>query len=274
VPGLDDGIDVDRVVLSSSAGGAATGVAPRGAPLTESGATVKVVDAHSTSAHVKVTTDGSPFWLVFGQSHSDGWEASTSGGKVGPHQLVNGYANGWLVHPDHAGTLTVDLRWTPQRYVWIGFAVSALAILLCVALIFGAWRTRRSRRADSDVDTAGAASMLDPPTLDLSFAYGTSAAPVISAVAGGVGVAVLVAVFSRPWIGLVAGVLTVAAGFVPRARLVVAAAIPLALVASRMLHEPELAWLAIALLVVDLSGRWMHRRRSAPSTPRSSVGGR
>ena len=273
-PGLDDGIDVDRVVLSSSAGGGATGVAPRGAPLAASGATVKVVDAHSTSAHVKVKTDGSPFWLVFGQSHSDGWEASTSGGKVGPHQLVNGYANGWLVRPDHAGTMTVNLRWTPQRLVWIGFAISALAILICVALILGAWRTRRSRHADADADTdtAGAASMLDPPTLDLSFAYGASATPVISAVAVGLGVAVLVAVWSRLWIGLVAGVLTVAAGFVPRSRLVVAAAIPIALLASWVLHEPELAWIAVALLVVDLSGRWMHRRRSAPSTPRSGVG--
>jgi hypothetical protein len=95
---------------------------------------------------------------------------------------------------------------------------------------------------------------------------------VISAVAVGVGVAVLVAVWSRLWIGFLAGVLTVAAGFVPRTRLVVAAAIPIALVVSRMLHEPELAWLAIALLVVDLSGRWMHRRRSAPSRPRSGVG--
>jgi hypothetical protein len=114
--------------------------------------------------------------------------------------------------------------------------------------------------------------MLDTPTLDLSFAYGTSAAPVASAVAAGVGVAVVVAVVSRPWIGLVAGVLAVAAGLVPRARVVVAAAIPLALVASRLLNRPEVAWLAIALLVVDLSARWVHRKRRAPATPRSGVG--
>ena len=74
------------------------------------------------------------------------------------------------------------------------------------------------------------------------------------------------------WIGLVAGALTVAAGFLPRSRLLVAAAIPLTLVVSRLSHTPELAWLAIALLVVDLSGRWLHRRRRAPSEPQSGVG--
>jgi arabinofuranan 3-O-arabinosyltransferase len=257
--GLDGGIDVDRVVLSSSASGAATGVAPRGATLDAAGATVKVVDAGSTSAQVKVTTDGSPFWLVFGQSHSDGWEASTSGGRLGPHQLVDGYANGWLVQPDHAGTVTIDLRWTPQRIVWIGFAISALAVAICLTLIVRTWRARRSRRGG----TAEAASKRDAPMLDLSFAYGESAAPVVSAVSFGFGVTLLVATWSRLWIGLVAGALALAAGLVPRSRLLVAAAIPLALVASRVVHEPELAWLSIALLVVDLGGRWMHRRRTA-----------
>jgi hypothetical protein len=260
--GLDVGIDVDRVVLSSAAGGAATGAAPRGAPLDAAGANVNVVDAHSTSGQVKVRTDGSPFWLVFGQSHSDGWDASTSGGSVGPHQLVNGYANGWLVRPDRAGTITIDLRWTPQRLVWIGFAISALAIVICVALIVGTSRVRRTRRARA----VESVPELDAPTLDLSYAYGESAAAALTAIATCLGVTLLVAAWSRVWIGLVAGAATVLVAFVPRSRVLVAAAVPVTLVASRLFHEPDLAWLTLALLIVDLCGRWLHGRRGRGAT--------
>jgi hypothetical protein len=95
---------------------------------------------------------------------------------------------------------------------------------------------------------------------------------VIGALGVGVVVAVFVAMWSRPWIGLVAGALTVAAGIARRTRLLVAVATPLTLVASRMLDKPELAWLALALLVVDLGGRWLRRSRRAPTTPNSPVG--
>ncbi len=42
--------------------------------------------------------NGSPFWLVLGQSQSAGWSATLPGGRsLGPSQLVDGYANGWYV---------------------------------------------------------------------------------------------------------------------------------------------------------------------------------
>ncbi len=47
-----------------------------------------------------------------------------SQGSVGASQVVNGYANGFLVRPDHTGTLTVHLDWTPQKLVLIGLAIS------------------------------------------------------------------------------------------------------------------------------------------------------
>ena len=100
--GLDAGIDVDRVVLSSGAAGTAAAVAPRGAPLDSSGATVKVLDSSSTSMRLQVRTDGTPYWLVLGQSFNDGWEATASRGTIGGHQVVDGYANGWQVRPGHA----------------------------------------------------------------------------------------------------------------------------------------------------------------------------
>jgi hypothetical protein len=267
--GLDDGVDIDRVVLSSAAGGAATTVAARGAPLDTAGSTVHAVDPGSTANTVTVQTDGTPFWLVFGQSHSDGWKATTSGGSVGPQQLVDGYANGWLIRPDHAGTMTIHLRWTPQRLVWIGLAISALVVLLCLAIFVVAWR-RRARQhddgQDADRDAMTMASNAEPPALDLSFAYGGSTPLVVVGLLGGVGVGIVTAAFSRPWIGVVAGFATVLVTLVCRARMLVALAIPVVLVASRLSHRPELAWLTIALLVVDLAARWL-RGRARPSVP-------
>ncbi len=66
-------------------------------------------------------TDGTPFWLVLGQSENKGWELDVDGGAdVGDRTLVNGFANGWRITPRDAGTLTIELRWTPQGLVWWG----------------------------------------------------------------------------------------------------------------------------------------------------------
>ncbi|HEU5309342.1 MAG TPA: alpha-(1-_3)-arabinofuranosyltransferase family protein [Acidimicrobiia bacterium] len=249
--GLDVGVDVDRVVLSSAAGGTPTTVAPRGAALDTAGSKVHTVDAGSTSNTISVQTDGKPFWLVFGQSHNDGWEATTSGGRVGPQQLVDGYANGWLIRPDHAGTMTIHLRWTPQRLVWVGFAVSIAVVLLCLAICVVAGRRRR----------ASFLPYAETPALDLSFTYAGSTPLVVLGLLTGVGVGLVTAAFSRPWIGVVAGVAAAVVTLVPRARVLVVVAIPLVLALSRIAHEPELAWLTIALLVVDLAARWVRSRR-------------
>jgi arabinofuranan 3-O-arabinosyltransferase len=269
--GLDGGMDVDRVVLSSAAGGAATTAAPRGAPLDRAGATVHTVDAGSTSNTVTVKTDGTPFWLVFGQSHNDGWEASTSGGTVGPQQLVDGYANGWLIRPDHAGTMTIQLRWTPQRLVWISLAISAAVILACLGIFVVAWRRRRSR-ADGPPDTVFD-SYAEAPVLDLSFAYAGGTPLIVLGLLAGVGVGAVTAAFSRPWIGVVAALATMLVILVPRTRVLVAAGIPFALVASRVTHKPEVAWITIALLVVDLTARWVRGRvrRADPHDPDDPV---
>jgi hypothetical protein len=270
--GLDVGIDVDRMVLSSAVGGTAAAVAPRGAPLDTAGASVKTVDAGNTSNSITVRTDGKPFWLVFGQSHNDGWEASTSGGGVGPHQLVNGYANGWLIRPDHAGTMTVDLTWTPQRLVWVGLAVSSVVVLLCLAIFVIAWRRRRRTRdddADDDDDDAYDEDR-DAPELDLAFTYAGATPLVVNALLTAIGVGVVMAVVSRPSFGAVAALATLIVILVPRARVGVAVVIPLALVVSRVRDQPRYAWLTIAFLVVDLAARWV-RGRARPSPQRSPV---
>jgi arabinofuranan 3-O-arabinosyltransferase len=88
---------------------------------------------------------GQPFWLVLGESHNNGWAANVSGvGGLGKPALLDGYANGWLIKPARSGPLTVHLDWTPQHRVWIALGLSALAIVICLALVL--WPVRRTWR--------------------------------------------------------------------------------------------------------------------------------
>ncbi len=108
---------------------------------------------------------------------------------------------------------------------------------------------------------------VETPSLDLSFTYAGRSPLVVVALLGGVAVGIGTAVVSRAWIGAIAGVATVVVTLVPRARIAVAIAIPVVLALSRILDEPELAWLTVALLVVDLAARWLRGRTRAHVTP-------
>ncbi|MDQ1635934.1 MAG: arabinofuranan 3-O-arabinosyltransferase, partial [Frankiaceae bacterium] len=147
--GSTTGVDIDRLVLASAAGGGAGQAAdPFAGPARTAGTPqVQVQGDGPVSYRLRVTgaTPGQPFWLVLGQSRSPGWTAKAVGlGNLGEPQLVDGYANGWLVTPTKAGDLDVALSWTPQRKVWIGLGVSAVALLVVLALAF--WpRNRRAR---------------------------------------------------------------------------------------------------------------------------------
>ena len=102
-----------RMSASTSTGScsAPTPTAPPGAlgvrgPSQESvGTQVEVTgDVHGTDYDLVLESDGAPFWLVLGQSDSSGWQLDVAGASVGPRQMVDGYANGWLVTPDAPGT--------------------------------------------------------------------------------------------------------------------------------------------------------------------------
>lgn len=138
--GRDLGLDVDRLVLD-------TAPSPPVAPAAGPALTVEHEDA--TSYRVRVDGATEPFWLVLGQSHSAGWEANLQGaGSLGEPIVLNGYANGWLVDPAAAGgSLTIELRWAPQRLVWVGLAVSGAAVLACLALVVLSPGRRRGRDA-------------------------------------------------------------------------------------------------------------------------------
>jgi hypothetical protein len=156
-PGFPPGVDVavNSVVLDSAPGGAAmpTAASGRVEPV-ESGSapTVRVVNSSTTSAKVDVHDPTGPFWMVLGQSTNAGWHATTSTGvDLGAPQVIDGFANGWLVTPSEPGQdMVITLEWTPQRLVWIALVVSAVTLGLC--LVLACWpRRRRQRRKDATV---------------------------------------------------------------------------------------------------------------------------
>ena len=128
--GRSTGLDLDRLVLVSP------GRVPAGAQGGDDAPVVAVVGAGRTSFELDVTEVDGPFWLVLGQSHNLGWQATAAGlGDLGAPRIVDGYANGWWVDPGAAERLSISLDWAPQRTVWAGLGLSAIGTLLCLALL-------------------------------------------------------------------------------------------------------------------------------------------
>ncbi len=132
------GLDVDQRVWRSSAGGTPCLLdVPLVGPDADDVPVVQVTSDGDTTVEVAVTgaTPGRPFWLVFGQSHNTGWSAEVVDGDTaiaGP-ELVDGYANGYLVDPA-AASFTVTLRFTPQNRVDVAILVTLLGVAAAVAL--------------------------------------------------------------------------------------------------------------------------------------------
>ena len=191
--GLETAIDIDRLVLTTPAWD--TDASPSNPP-----PRISVDDdARATRASGVVESGGEPFWLVLDQSANRGFELSADDATVRGPYPVDSYAAGWLVDPDDAGPLQVDVRWAPQRTVDIALLLSGLGVLVCLVLVVTGrratetqplareepalveWREREER--------GGAASF-------------TSAAVLIG------GVSIATAVFVHPFAAPVAGLLT------------------------------------------------------------------
>jgi len=100
------------------------------------------------SYSVDVADSATPFWLVLGQSLSEGWTANIAGGpSLGAPTLIDGFANGWYIDGAQTnGPLTIDLKWKPQRAV--GFALWAsglwLALLIAASIVVNVGRRPRT----------------------------------------------------------------------------------------------------------------------------------
>ena len=72
--------------------------------------------------------------MILGEGFNDGWEAHAGSTNLGAPRQISGGFNGWLLPPS-ASPVVVTMKWAPQSTMWIGMALAALAVLLCVALI-------------------------------------------------------------------------------------------------------------------------------------------
>jgi arabinofuranan 3-O-arabinosyltransferase len=250
-PGLDTGLDLDRIVLSSGASGTPAGGPQLSSPAA-SPARVRVVASGEASYDLRVQSDGKAFWLVLGQSHNAGWTATASNGASldGP-RLINGYANGWLVRPSGPGTIDIHLRWAPQRLIWIGLALSLAATLVCLGIL---WWTRR--RSSTIVATG-------PPLLVSPFTNVGAALSVQWLGITAVSTAVAATLVSRWWIGALVGAAVIVAARVRWGRVILGAGAPLALALSKVVGWPELGWVAVMFLAADVVLVWVDHRAAA-----------
>jgi arabinofuranan 3-O-arabinosyltransferase len=285
--GEDVGLDVDRLVLRSSAGGAAApgdagtlvaqAAGARGAAATAAatrGPEVKVLDDGHDHTTVAVTgaTPGQPFWLVLGQSNNPGWTATVDGHALGEPSLVDGFANGWLVTPS-ASSFHVKMAFAPQKRVDIAILISLVAALACLVLAF-----RRPRPVVN-----APSSMAEPYSSVLAFRYDGALPPRRVAYWVGIGVGLLGWIVAGPVVGIVLGV---AAGVGARHEtfrryLLLASPVALGLCALYVLYiqarwrpTPSfdwpiemrrvhpLGWLAVLVLVADVvvDRVWQARR--------------
>jgi hypothetical protein len=271
--GVDRGVQLDRVVLASAAGdgalavddGRVTGLGT--APLP--GPQVTVTRDGETRMRVHVAGAEEPFWLVLGQSQSPGWKATVGGGdSLGASQMVDGYANGWLVS-DPAREFDVVLEWTPQRRVWTAIWISVASVLACIGIAcVGFVRARRRVRTDAS-DPRDADARLEWPVP----ARGMTTRPARVRVVVPLLAGLVAALIFAPWAGVLVALLLLGMQWRPRLRVVfvLGPSLLLALAAAYILYLQRhfqfpalfewptlfpyarpLGWLAVVFLAADV----------------------
>jgi arabinofuranan 3-O-arabinosyltransferase len=277
-PRLPIGWSVDQLWLSSAAGGHAVPLASTVIPAPGS-PSLAVLSQNRTSMTVRIKGDGRPFWLVLGQSFSSGWHAAIAGGRsLGPPHLIDGYANGWYMPASNGeGVTTVNIEWTPQRFVWAAIGVSGAALLL--TLLIAVLPSRAVAGDRRVVPGPEPASWRNLVRLD-----GLTGRSLLRTLLAALTWGALVAVVSRPAIGAAAAVATVIACRLRAGRAVcrlaaVASllALPLYVVSEQVAYRywpdinwpsevssaNDLAWLGLALVGADVLAGFRRRRQRA-----------
>ncbi|MFN8017794.1 MAG: alpha-(1-_3)-arabinofuranosyltransferase family protein [Acidimicrobiales bacterium] len=240
------GLDVDRLVLRSAAGG---GAGPATGPLVDPANQAKrpalrVTHQTRTSTDLVVPKASKEFWLVLNQSHNLGWHATADGKDLGAPTLVNGYANGWRVP---AGTnIDIHVEWRPQRTVdkLLGLSVA----FVVAAIVLAAWPRRRRRSDDDGAEAADDDARWIPleerPAMPLALDWGRSmryAGPTPSTfawIATTLAAAVAGYLFVGPLGALLLGIVALVALRVPRAR-------PLLTIGGPAIFAGAVAWMLL-----------------------------
>ena len=101
---------------------------------------VKEID--QTKFVVELDVD-EPFMLGFSDVYDPAWTASFNGRTAKTMRLF-GVTNGFWI--DAVGRMVLTVEFQPQRWLYIGSAVSSTSLLICVAVIFyTSWRKKKMR---------------------------------------------------------------------------------------------------------------------------------
>ncbi len=146
-PGLESGIDVDRITLRSR-------VEPATTSATTS-ATSPTLEVHRTRTERSVTVDScvDGCWLVLGEGYNPAWEASVDGESIGaPVQIAGGFNGWWLPASDTPRDITME--WTPQAALNLALLLALAGVIGCIVLV-GADRKVRSRVLPTSAPSSG-----------------------------------------------------------------------------------------------------------------------
>ncbi|MGI8754359.1 MAG: alpha-(1-_3)-arabinofuranosyltransferase domain-containing protein [Acidimicrobiales bacterium] len=241
-PGERTGLDLDRIVLRSAAGGRADtghGTISAAGRTTAGRPQLRLTGSTRTSSDLTVQGASRPFWLVLGQSYNEGWHATANGRDLGPSTLVDGYANGWQVPAGQR--IDIHIEWKPQKVVWAMIAASVLAVL--VSLVLVAWPRRRPATTSGDTPDPTRISLDNHPAmphalrLSRVLRYAGPKPGPFAAVATSVGALVFGAVVIGPIAGIALAVIAVVAVRVARSR-------PLLALGGPLLFASSVAWVA------------------------------
>lgn len=199
------GIDVEAVTIAPPAARRST---PRSTP------EVLVDNLSDTEARLTVGPCTEPCWLIFGEGHNIGWEATVDGLALGEPVPVSGGANGWLL-PAATGSREVVVRFAPQRALDIALVFSLVALAACLLIVSWpvvarAGRRRGPRRAPTPAVALDDHPVVVAPWKSCSRRQARRAAVLL---------VVLSAAFIGPWWALAAFPVAVTIAFQARPRL-------------------------------------------------------
>lgn len=86
-----------------------------------------------TNYKISVKNASGPFILSFLEGFSPNWILMVDGQEVKDHEILNGYANGWIV--GKTGDFTMELYFYTQRLMIVGLIITAISVLLCVSYL-------------------------------------------------------------------------------------------------------------------------------------------
>ena len=134
------GLNIDQILLVTPDFATAPTIADLGAG--------PVIDHASTNGAI-IGGPNTSYWVRLNQSSNPGWSATakwnTGSTDFGAAHTLDGFASGWLMKDNTSGQSNFTFTWKPQRMVNIALAVSAVAVLACIALCFSPRRHRALR---------------------------------------------------------------------------------------------------------------------------------